>query len=127
MSEYARTFRELDVYRQAFQSAMTIFDRTKAFPAEERYGIVDQMRRSSRSVCATIAEAWRKRDYLAAFRSKLADAMQEAAETQCWLDFCRACGYLDEQTFQTLDREYEGILGKLNSMHQQAESFCFQK
>ncbi len=78
-----RHFRDLDVYQRAFRLAMKIYEITKAFPNDERYSIVDQMRRSSRSVCSNIAEAWRKRKYIAAFKNKLTDAMQEASETQC--------------------------------------------
>jgi len=77
--------RELDVYRLAFDAAMRIFTLTKAFPREESYSLVDQIRRSFRSVCANIAEAWRKRRYEGAFVSKLSDAEAEAAETQVWL------------------------------------------
>jgi four helix bundle protein len=82
-----RSHCELDVYRNAFDAAMEIFHASKAFPKEETYSLTDQMRRSSRSVCANLAEAWRKRRYEAAFISKLCDAEAEAAETQVWLEF----------------------------------------
>jgi four helix bundle protein len=81
-----RHFRELDVYQMAMVMAVQTFELTKGFPAEERYSLTDQMRRSSRSVCANIAEAWRKRRYPAAFASKLSDAEAEAAETEVWLE-----------------------------------------
>ena len=74
-------FRKLDVYQKAFLSAMKIYEITKKFPVEEKYSLVDQIRRSSRSVCSNIAEAWRKRKYAAVFKNKLTDAMQEASET----------------------------------------------
>lgn len=106
---------------------MWIFTDTKSFPAHERFGIIDQIRRSSRSVCATVAEAWRKRAYPAAFKSKLADAMQEASETQCWLDFCLACGYLNDAEFARLDAQYEVILSQLNAMHREAGTFCYEQ
>ncbi len=77
-----RHFRELEVYQLAMEAALTIFKISKNFPVEERYSLIDQIRRSSRSVCANIAEAWRKRRYPNAFVSKLSDAESEAAETQ---------------------------------------------
>ena len=88
--------RDLDVYKLAFLAAMEIFRISKDFPAEERYSLTDQIRRSSRSICSNLAEAWRKRRYRAVFVNKISDAMQEASETQTWLDFCLACGYTDE-------------------------------
>jgi four helix bundle protein len=100
----------------AMSGAMRIFELTKGFPAEERFSLVDQIRRSSRSVCANIAEAWRKRRYKAAFVSKLSDAETEAAETQVWLEFAFRCGYLDEQTFSEINRHYDQIIGKLVRM-----------
>lgn len=118
-------FRDLDVYRRAFQAAMTIFQLTKDFPVEERYSMVDQMRRSSRSVCSNLAEAWRKRRYIAVFKNKVTDSMQEASETQCWLEFSLACEYINQATFADLDREYEEIIAMLNSMEIKAEKFCF--
>ena len=80
-----RSFRDLRVYQNAFRLAMQIFEITKGFPAEEKYSMVDQMRRSSRSVCANLAEAWRKRRYQASFISKLSDCESEAEETRVWL------------------------------------------
>jgi len=82
-----RHFRELDVYKMAMEAAVEIFEMTKGFPPEERYSLTDQVRRSSRSVCANIAEAWRKRRYPNAFVSKLSDAEAEASETGVWLEF----------------------------------------
>lgn len=87
--------------------------------------MTDQMRRASRAVCACLAEAWRKRKYVAVFRNKLTDSIQEASETQCWLEFSIACGYIDQHVFQELDVEYEGIIQMLNSMEMNAEKFCF--
>jgi len=80
-----RTHRDLEVYRLAFDAAMEVFEVSKTFPKEERYSLTDQMRRSSRSVCSNLAEAWRKRRYEAAFVLKLNDSEAEAAETQTWL------------------------------------------
>ena len=111
-----RHFRELDVYKMAMEAALKIFELSKRFPVEERYSLTDQVRRSSRSVCANIAEAWRKRRYPNAFVSKLNDAEAEAAETQVWLEMAVRCGYLDQADSATLEQEYEHILGKLVMM-----------
>ncbi|HEX6032033.1 MAG TPA: four helix bundle protein [Tepidiformaceae bacterium] len=121
VSEYrshgiARSYRDLTVYSQAFEAAMAIFELTKTFPAEERYSLVDQMRRSSRSVCANIAEAWRKRRYRQAFIAKLSDAESEAAETQVWLQFTEACGYAHPDRTKALEATYEGVLAQLVAM-----------
>jgi four helix bundle protein len=107
---------ELDVYKLAFESAMYIFELSKQFPQEETYSLTDQIRRSSRSVCANIAEGWRKRRYEAAFVSKLSDAEAEAAETQTWLDFALECGYLSENTKKDLWNNYDHVIGKLVNM-----------
>jgi four helix bundle protein len=118
-------FRDLDVYQKAFNAAMKIYQLTKAFPTEERYSLVDQIRRSSRSVCSNLAEAWRKRKYVAVFKNKLTDSMQEASETQSWLEFCLACKYIEDALFRELDDEYERIISMINSMERNAGKFCF--
>jgi four helix bundle protein len=87
--------RELEVYQLAFEAAMEIFEVTKSFPREEVYSLTDQIRRSSRSVCVNIAEAWRRRRYKGSFVYRLNDAEAEAAETQTWLEFAVKCNYLD--------------------------------
>ena len=107
---------ELDVYKQGFSAAMWIFELTKTFPKEERFSLTDQIRRSSRSVCANIAEAWRKRRYKGSFLVKLSHAEAEAAETQTWLEFAVNCEYLQAETARELYREYDFILGKLVKM-----------
>ena len=94
-----RHFRDLDAYRRAFDAAMKIFELTKTFPSEEKFSMVDQVRRASRSVCSNIAEGWRKRRYVSVFRNKMTDAMQEAFETQCWLEFACACRYISDDVF----------------------------
>jgi four helix bundle protein len=109
-------FRELRVYKAAFAAAMRIFALTKQFPPEERFSMVDQMRRSSRSVCANIAEAWRKRRYKAHFVSKLSDAEGEAEETHVWLEFALRCRYLEQDDFDQLDDTYDKVLGQLVRM-----------
>jgi len=111
-----RHFRELDVYQLAMSAAMRVFEITKLFPTEEKYSLTDQIRRSSRSVCANIAEGWRKRRYPNAFVSKLSDADAEAAETQVWLEFALKCGCLDGKLFDELDAVYDKIFGKLVKM-----------
>ena len=118
-------FRDLEVYRRSFDAAMKIFELTKTFPVEERFSIVDQIRRASRSVCSNIAEAWRKRKYIAVFKNKITDSMSEASEAQCWLEFSIACKYMDKGDFEYLDNEYEQIIAMLNSMELNAHKFCF--
>ncbi len=120
-----RHFRDLEVYQRAFAAAMRIFEITKQFPGDEKYSLVDQMRRASRSVCTNLAEGWRKRKYPAVFRNKITDSMMEGSESQCWLEFALACKYIDTQIFTELDQEYEVILAMLNSMERQSEKFCF--
>ena len=104
---------------------MQIFRISKTFPKEERFSLVDQIRRSSRSVCANLAEGWRKRRYIAVFKNKMTDSMQEASETQCWLEFCIACYYMNQDEFDSLDDEYEQIIAMLNSMERNADKFCY--
>ena len=111
-----RHFRELEVYQLAMGAAMTLFELSKGFPREERYSLTDQVRRSSRSVCANIAEAWRKRRYPNAFVSKLSDAEAEAAETQVWIEFAVKCGDLTPDQAVELDTLYNNIQGKLVNM-----------
>src|SRR5829696_2242863 len=98
MATKIRSHRDLDVYQRAFETSMEIFVLSKKFLKEETYALTDQVRRSSRSICANLAEAWRKRRYQGAFISKLSDAETEAAETQVWLEFAVSCDYLDSTT-----------------------------
>ncbi|MFN0277347.1 MAG: four helix bundle protein [Pyrinomonadaceae bacterium] len=107
---------ELEVYKRAFESAMRIFETSKSFPKEETYALTDQIRRSSRSVCANLAEAWRKRRYEAAFIAKLNDAEGEAAETQTWIEFAVACNYIDREPARDLYKAYDEIIGKIVTM-----------
>ncbi len=108
-----RTHHDLEVYQTGFDLAMKIFQKSHSFPEEERFSLTDQVRRSSRSVCANVAEAWRKRRYEALFLSKLSDAEAEAAETQAWLEFAVQCGYLEVEAAQELSTSYDNILGKI--------------
>jgi four helix bundle protein len=107
---------ELDVYKMAFESAMRMFEISKRFPKEETYSLTDQICRSSRSVCANIAEGWRKRRYEAAFINKLFDAEAEAAETQTWLEFAFECEYVPAEVMKELKKTYDYVIGKLVKM-----------
>jgi len=107
---------ELEVFKKGFSAAMEIFRISSAFPKEERYSLTDQVRRSSRSVCANLTEAWRKRRYPAAFVAKLSDAEAEAAETQTWIQFAVECGYIERDSAKVLYAEYDAILGMLVRM-----------
>lgn len=94
------SFRDLIVYRKAFTLAMEIFELSKSFPAEEKYSLTDQIRRSSRSVTICLAEAYRKRKYPAHFVSKVTDSDMENAETQGWLDYCLSCNYITQEQYR---------------------------
>ena len=118
-----KSHRELEVYRVSFDTAMQIFELTKDFPREEVYSLTDQIRRSSRSVSANIAEAFRKRRYPKSFVSKLSDSEAEAAETQCWLEFAFECKYINEEEFERLYKLYDNILGKIVRMLNQPEKW----
>ena len=116
MGEKILRHQDLLVYKKAIDAAMRIFEISKAFPKEETYSLTDQIRRSSRSVAANIAEVWRKRRYTAAMISKLNDAEGEAAETQTWLEVANRCGYINRETAKELYLEYDEILAMLVSM-----------
>lgn len=118
--------RDLDVYKDAFAAAMHVFEVTRSFPKDERFGLSDQVRRSSRSVAANIAEAWRKRRYEAAFISKLSDAEAEAAETQVWIEFAVKCRYLARTPAAELYRSYERLIRSLVGMALHASEWTFQ-
>jgi len=116
MSVKITRHQNLDVYKRSFQAAMQIFEVSKQFPKEETYSLTDQIRRSSRSVCANLAEAWRKRRYEAAFVNKLNDSEGESAETQTWLEFAVKCGYLNAQDGRALFKVYDEIIAMLVTM-----------
>jgi four helix bundle protein len=97
-------------------AAMKIFELSKSFPAEEKYSLTDQMRRSSRSVCTNIGEAWRKRRYPAHFVSKMSDSEGEAEGTRVWVEIAERCRYLTGMEAMDLDRTYDKILAQLVNM-----------
>ena len=123
-NEFARDYKDLNVFKLAFESAMKIFEVSKTWSKEEKYSLTDQIRRSSRSVCANIAEAWRKRRYPAHFVSKLSDADTEAAETEVWLEFAFKCNYLDSDLHSALRDNYDYICRMLTKMMMSPESWC---
>jgi four helix bundle protein len=111
--ELIKSHKEIRAYQIAFQAALDIYELSKTFPVEERYSLTDQIRRSSRSVCANLAEAFRKRRYQKAFIAKLSDSEGEAAETQVWLEFSFRHKYIDQKTCQKLYDDYENVISKL--------------
>jgi four helix bundle protein len=120
----AKSFRDLNVYRQARETAQKIFELSRQFPAEERYSLTDQIRRSSRAVKAMIAEAWGRRRYKAVFVNKLDEALGEATETQSWLDDARDSKYLSDDKFNEVDSNCIVICRMLSRMIDRAEDFC---
>jgi len=118
---------DLEVYQKAFKAAMRIFELSKRFPIEERYALTDQIRRSSRSVCANLAEAWRRRRYQGSFCARLNDAEAEAAETQVWLKFAVKCNYLDLDIGRELSNQYNEILGSIVRMVNDSDKWLLKK
>lgn len=116
MSQRVQSHRDLDVYKKAFDNAMHIFELSKSFPKEERYSLTDQIRRSSRSVCANLAEAWRKRRYEKAFISKLSDSESELAETQVWIEFAVKRNYIPREISNSLYQSYDEVLRTIVGM-----------
>ena len=117
----------MDVYQNALETGLRVYELSKAFPESERYALTDQIRRSSRAVCANIAEAWRKRGYSAAFISKLSDSEGEAAETQVHIEFAFRHGYVGSVEFKGIDDAYEHILGQLVGMIDHPEKWVIGK
>ena len=115
--------KELRVYQISFEASMEIFEITKSFPKSEKYSLVDQIRRSSRSVSANIAEAWRKRRYPKSFISNLSVSEGEAAETQVWLDYCLACKYIEQLNYDELYKKYDYILSMIVKMTKHPEKW----
>ena len=120
----AQCFRDLVVYQKARHVARAVFELSKDYPSGEQYSLTDQSRRASRSVGAQIAEAWGKRRYEKHFISKLTDADAEQLETQHWIETAFDCGYLDEETRDSLCSDLREIGRMLSSMIQKAGAFC---
>lgn len=114
-------FKDLTVYKKAFDLAMEIYEISKCFPKEEKYSLTDQIRRCSRSVCANIGEAYRKRRYSKHFVSKISDSDSENAETQVWLEFALSCNYIDKVNFDDLVSKSMEIGKLLNHMMKNPE------
>jgi len=126
MGEFVTSYKELKVYRNAMDTAMELYEITKRFPTEEKYSMIDQIRRSSRSVCANIAESWRKRRYKAAFIAKLSDAESEACETQVWIEFSYRCMFIDKSLRDKIDDVYEHIMSQLVKMIEEADKWLIK-
>ena len=122
-NEY-RGYRDLNIYQMAYQIALDIHQVTKTFPKEEKYSLTGQIRRSSRSVPANLAEAWKKRRYEKAFISKLIGCAGEAGETEVWLDFSKDFGYLRDDQYQQLMQRYDEVNRMLYGMIDKADKFC---
>lgn len=116
-------FRDLMAFQKAYSLAMEIFEETKFFPKEEKYSLIDQIRRSSRSVCINISEGYRKRTYPLHFVSKMSDADMENSETVVWLEFAFSCKYLKEENYKQLVLKNQEIGKLLNYMIQNPEKF----
>jgi four helix bundle protein len=125
-SKVITNYTKLKVYQIAFNRAMVIFELSKKWPVEERYVLSNQIRRSSRSVCGNIAEAWRKRRYRAHFVSKLSDADAEAAETEVWLNFALKCGYITKSNYEELWKEYDYICRMLSVMMKNSDKWILK-
>jgi len=117
-------YRDIKAFQLSYSLAMDIFELTKNFPREEKYSLVDQIRRSSRSVPGNIAEAWKKRRYQKMFISKIIDSAGEAGETEVWLRFSKDSGYLLTNDFDRLINGYDEVNRILNGMIDKADKFC---
>jgi len=123
MAEY-NGFRDLIVYQKSYELARQIFEVTKTFPQEEKYSLIDQIRRSSRAIPANISAAWVRRKYPKHFVSKLLDALEEETETEVWIDVSHDCKYIDDQQYNTLVNKYQEIARMLASMSNNPDKFC---
>ncbi|MGD0756234.1 MAG: four helix bundle protein [Bacteroidales bacterium] len=118
------SFKDLIVYQKAYKLAMEIFEISKSFPKEEKYSLIDQIRRSSRSVTACIAESWAKRRYEKAFVNKLTDSLGEEYETENWLDYSKDCQYINNDTHDRILSEYDEVRKMLISIINNPEKWC---
>ena len=127
MVKLAVDFRDLDVYKISMEAAMKVYTLSEQFPPKERYALTDQMTRSSRSVCANLAEAWRKRRYRRAFVLAINVAEGEASETRVWLEFAYRCGYLSKDNYDLLDDRFDHICRMLNRMSRSPDKWTNQR
>lgn len=123
-SEPVRSAEELETYRLAYRAAMEIYEEKKKFSAEKKYSLTDQIRRSSRAVCANLKEAWAKRRYQAHFVAKLTDADAENSETETWLDFAKDCGQLNPEKHAVLIETVRQTGRMLGGMLKNPRVFC---
>jgi len=118
------SFRDLIVYQKAYDVSKEIFEISKEFPNEEKYSLTDQIRRSSRSVCANISEAWAKKIYIKHFVSKLTDSLGEEYETETWIQYSKDCNYITTDQFKKLMDKYDEVRKMLISMINNPDKFC---
>ena len=118
--------KDLKVYKEAYALAMEIFEISKTWPLEEKYSLTDQIRRSSRSICSNLREAWAKRRYEAHFVSKLTDVDGENSETDTWLDFAKDCGYISNEDHGRLTTECKGVGAMLGNMLKNPTTFLIK-
>lgn len=120
----ANSFRELIVYQKAYSLAMEIFSITGTFPKEEKYSLVDQIRRSSRSITSNISESWARKSYIKSFVNKLTDSPGEEYETETWLDYSKDCNYITSEKHQELMNGYDEVRKMLISIINNPEKWC---
>jgi len=120
----ANSFRELIVYQKAYSLAMEIFSVTGTFPKEEKYSLVDQIRRSSRSITSNISESWARKSYIKSFVNKLTDSPGEEYETETWLDYSKDCNYITSEKHQELMNGYDEVRKMLISIINNPEKWC---
>lgn len=121
---YIKSAKELDVYKLAYEQALDIFGISKRFPKDEKFSLTGQMRRSSRSVCSNLREAWAKRKYIAHFISKTTDCDGENSETDTWIDFAKDCEYITSEEHEKFVQRNQRIGQMLGNMINKAETFC---
>lgn len=118
-----QTYRDLNVYQQSFDTAMDLFRLTAHFPVEERFSLVDQIRRASRSIPANLAEGWAKRSYENVFKRHLNDSVGSCEELKVWISFAYACGYMDQTQYDELQERYAQIGAMLNSLRDRWKTY----
>jgi four helix bundle protein len=127
MSDRINSYKDLWVFQNALHTAMRVYLATEPVVTEDRFSLIDPMRRSSRRVCVNIARAWRKRRFKTPFIAKLKESEGDACETQVWIEFARQCRYMDESTCRDLDAAYGQIIGQLCKMMDQPDKWLLRK